>query len=109
MSSFVIFDWIIFGVTGFLSVWFLTGHGEKIIKAFDSNQNMVRRKMSPEQKAKFLRACGIFCIVLCAMSLVLALFHDLQIVPFLAIGVALADIIFFAVYTNKNFPTDSRF
>ena len=109
MGSFMAFDWILFGITGFLSVWFFTGHGERIIKSFDSNQNMVRRKLSPEQKAKFLRACGVFCLILCLTSLMLAFFHSYPIIPWVSIGVALADIIFFAVYTNRNFPTGTKF
>lgn len=109
MSGFMAFDWILFAITGFLSVWFLTGHGEKIIQAFDNNNMYVRRKMKPEEKARFLRACGIFCVVLCLSSLMLALFHHIRIVPIISIVVAVLDIVFFAVYTNKNFPNNPKF
>ena len=109
MDGFIAFDWILFVATAVLSVCFLTGHGEKIVRAFDSNSDLVRRKMTPEEKAKFLRICGIFCVILCAMSLLLILFHKVPIVPFLAIAVAVADLVFFAVYTKKHFPPNTKF
>ena len=110
MDSFVAIDWIFFVILAFLSVWFLTGHGEKIIQMFDNNNSMmVRKKMTPEQKQKFLRACGIFCVILCASSLCLALFHSIRIVPIISVIVAVLDIVFFAVYTRKNFPDNPKF
>ena len=110
MDTFVALDWVFFGILAFLSFWFLTGHGEKIIQLFDnSNSMMVRRKMTPEQKAKFLRACGIFCLVLCVSSLLLALFHSIRIVPLISVIVAVLAIVFFAIYTKKNFPDNPKF
>ena len=108
MGANEVFDWIIFVILAFLSVWFLSGRGKKILEVFD-NGKQVRRKMSKEDEKKFLRLCGIFCVILAVSALMLGLFHHIPFVPLASIIIAIVDIIWFAVYASKKFPNNPRF
>ena len=69
------FSWIMAALCGFLAVVFFMGRGKRLLRSFYSSQlQMYQKKRTPEQEKAYMRAIGIFMLVLCINEVLLALF-----------------------------------
>lgn len=102
------FDWIMALICAVCAVLLLSGHGDGLMKMFgstSSQQSMkVERKKTKEEELRYQRVIGIYCLILTACEVVLALYGDMhRAVPIVTILVAIVGLVGIVMYMKRNF------
>lgn len=96
-----IFDGILAGILGILTVILLMGKGENILKFLNGSRRVENKKRTEKDKKQYSRVMGVFTGVLALTEVLVALYPDNQWVIILSLAIVVADLVAVGIYTKK--------
>lgn len=103
------FEWVMAAICIVCAVLLISGNGDGLMKIFggenDPRRSMtVQKKRSKEEEKRYQKVLGVFCVILAACEIVLALFGSAsRAVPIVTIAITILALVGMVQYLRRKF------